>query len=207
VVLPDGRVVHNTAQGNPGDGRVAAPVLDQTLEKVMRTWTADSRFVLDRMARLNANDPSGRLTGAMNLEAVGVMGHSIGGATAAQFCHDDARCRAGIDIDGRLYGSVVPEAIGPPFLFRTRTHDVQLGKEDEDQEVNGLHANSPLNTACLAPPAPTTSSRFQRRMGPRTGPRKTACASPAQCAALGRRHCEPATTSNSGLWADLQKQP
>lgn len=117
VVLPDGRVIHNTAQGNPGDGRVPAAVLDRTLERVMRTWTADSRFVLDRMTRLNASDSSGRLTGTMNLNAVGIMGHSIGGATAAQFCHDDDRCRAGVDIDGRLYGSVVPEGIGQPFLF------------------------------------------------------------------------------------------
>jgi len=56
------------------------------------------------------------------LNAVGVAGHSFGGATAAQFCHDDSRCRAGVDLDGRLFGSVVPEGIEQPFLFLLSDH-------------------------------------------------------------------------------------
>lgn len=85
-------------------------------------WTADTRFLLDEVARLNASDPSGRFTGRLNLNSVGIAGHSFGGATAAQFCHDDDRCRAGIDIDGALYRSVVPEGVGQPFLFLLSDH-------------------------------------------------------------------------------------
>ena len=32
---------------------------------------------------------------------------SFGGAQAAQFCSQDTRCKAGIDIDGRPFGSVI----------------------------------------------------------------------------------------------------
>jgi dienelactone hydrolase len=117
VLLPDGRAVHNTGKGNPGDGRVPDADLDRTLQTVMEVWTADSRFVLDQMARLNSSDPAGKFIGRMNLNAIGVMGHSIGGATAVQFCHADSRCQAGVDIDGRLYGTGMRDGIKQPFLF------------------------------------------------------------------------------------------
>jgi predicted dienelactone hydrolase len=61
---------------------------------------ADTAFVLDRLGRLNAGNPPGKFTDRLDLTQVGVFGHSLGGATAAQFCHDDPRCKAGIDIDG-----------------------------------------------------------------------------------------------------------
>jgi len=48
---------------------------------------------------------------------VGVFGHSFGGAQAAQFCSQDSRCKAGIDIDGRPLGSVVQSGLGQPFMF------------------------------------------------------------------------------------------
>jgi hypothetical protein len=53
---------------------------------------------------------------------VGVFGHSFGGATAAQFCHDDSRCKAGIDVDGQPFGSVVHEGLHQPFMFLLSDH-------------------------------------------------------------------------------------
>lgn len=122
VVMPDGRVIHRTAEGNPGDGRVPADQFERAGRKVVEVWTADARFVLDELTRLKEGDSFGKLAGRMNLAAVGVAGHSIGGATAAQFCHDDGRCRAGIDIDGALHGSVIAEGVGQPFLFLLADH-------------------------------------------------------------------------------------
>jgi len=53
---------------------------------------------------------------------VGVFGHSFGGAVAAQFCHDDSRCKAGIDIDGAPHGSVVQDGLAQPFMFLLSDH-------------------------------------------------------------------------------------
>lgn len=92
------------------------------LQALIRVWVADTQFLLDQVARLNARDPSDRFTGRIDLSSVGIAGHSFGGATAAQFCHDDNRCRAGIDMDGALHGSVVQEGIGQPFLFLLSDH-------------------------------------------------------------------------------------
>jgi predicted dienelactone hydrolase len=74
-------------------------------------------FALDRLAALNASDPTGRFTGRLDMTRVGAFGHSFGGAQAAQFCHDDARCVAAIDVDGIPFGSVVQEGMPKPFMF------------------------------------------------------------------------------------------
>jgi pimeloyl-ACP methyl ester carboxylesterase len=66
---------------------------------------------------LNNSDTTARFTGRLDLMRVGVFGHSFGGAAAAQFCHDDSRCKAGIDLDGAPFGSVIQEGLHQPFLF------------------------------------------------------------------------------------------
>jgi len=51
-----------------------------------------------------------------------MFGHSLGGATAAQFCHDDPRCKAGIDIDGAPRGTVIQAGVHQPFMFLLSDH-------------------------------------------------------------------------------------
>jgi predicted dienelactone hydrolase len=85
-------------------------------------WVSDAQFVADHLEHLNAADPSGRFTGHLGLQHLGIFGHSFGGATALEFCHDDARCKAGVDLDGAPYGSVVKESLTRPFLFLLSDH-------------------------------------------------------------------------------------
>ncbi|MBK5256604.1 MAG: hypothetical protein JJE39_11265 [Vicinamibacteria bacterium] len=70
----------------------------------------------------NASDATGRFTGRLDMTRVGVFGHSLGGATAAQFCHDDSRCKAGIDIDGQPFGNVIQAGLAQPFMFLLSDH-------------------------------------------------------------------------------------
>jgi len=51
-----------------------------------------------------------------------MFGHSFGGAQSLQFCHDDSRCKAGIDLDGAPFGSVVKDGLSQPFLFLLSDH-------------------------------------------------------------------------------------
>src|SRR5207248_928938 len=90
---------------------------DACMDKLLTAWTSDIGFALDRLERLNSSDASGRFAGRLDLTRVGVFGHSLGGATAAQFCSKDSRCKAGIDIDGSLHGSVIQTGIHKPFMF------------------------------------------------------------------------------------------
>jgi predicted dienelactone hydrolase len=115
VVLPDGRVVRRTPENNPELYSGAA--FDRVGRKLLAAWTADIAFVLDRLELLNASDDSGRFKGRLDLSRVGLFGHSFGGAQAAQFCHDDRRCKAGVDVDGAPLGNVVQEGLHQPFMF------------------------------------------------------------------------------------------
>ena len=68
----------------------------------------------------------------MDLDRVGIAGHSLGGATALQFCHDDKRCKAGIDIDGAPLGAVITKGINQPFMFLMSD---QIDKKDPESKL------------------------------------------------------------------------
>jgi predicted dienelactone hydrolase len=123
VVFPDGRVIRRTQENNPE--LCAEKPLDQQascMSKLLTAWTRDTAFVLDRLERLNALDGSGKFTGRLDMTRVGMFGHSFGGATALQFCHDDPRCKAGINLDGQPFGSVIQEGLSQPFMFLLSGH-------------------------------------------------------------------------------------
>lgn len=116
VVFPDGRVVYRTRENNPELCRD-----ERCYDRLLALWTADIGFVLDRLAQRPYADVS----------RAGVFGHSFGGAQAAQFCADDARCKAGIDIDGLLLGTVVRTGIHKPFMFLLSDHSGESGPEHD----------------------------------------------------------------------------
>ena len=134
VVFPDGRVVARASQNNAD--LVSGPQLEQLANKLEQAWSADLGFALDQLERLNASDPSGRFLGRLDLQRVGVFGHSLGGAVALQFCHDDARCKAGIDVDGLPLGNVITAGVTQPFMFLLSDHRGERETETRPVEAN-----------------------------------------------------------------------
>ena len=118
VSFPDGRVMRRPPENDPElcIGR-AREEQSRCVNRFLTSWTADIGYVLDRLGQLNTSDPSRRFTGRLDMTRVGIFGHSFGGAQAAQFCSKDPRCKAGIDIDGSLHGSVIQSGIPTPFMF------------------------------------------------------------------------------------------
>ncbi|HET9306614.1 MAG TPA: hypothetical protein VFO46_11345 [Candidatus Sulfotelmatobacter sp.] len=118
VAFPDGRVIRRLPENDPElcIGRVGEEQA-RCVNRILIAWTSDIGYVLDRLAQLNKSDPSGKFTGRLDMTRVGVFGHSFGGAQAAQFCSQDSRCKAGIDVDGSLHGSVIGTGIPTPFFF------------------------------------------------------------------------------------------
>ena len=97
----------------------------QVLEQAVAVRVADTRFVLDTLTALNAGInpdaehrplPSG-LRGALRLSSVGMFGHSLGGAAAAAAMFQDPRIKAGVNLDGTLYGPVVNAGLDRPFML------------------------------------------------------------------------------------------
>ena len=137
VVFPDGRGMRRMPENNPElCEALEGPEQDRCVNRVLTAWTGDMAFVLDRLERLNASDASGKFAGRLDTTRVGVFGHSFGGAQAAQFCHDDSRCKAGIDVDGAPFGSVVTEGIHRPFMFLMSDHS-----HESDPEAGKILAN------------------------------------------------------------------
>lgn len=111
VVFPDGRVVKATPAGKLDTN--ANPQVAST--QLVDLWSQDVIFVMDQLARLNAT-PGNVWSQRLDLTRLGVFGHSFGGAAAAQVCRLDARCKAGINLDGDLAGSVVQTGLTRPFM-------------------------------------------------------------------------------------------
>jgi dienelactone hydrolase len=85
---------------------------DPDIPGALQTRIADTRFVLDQLKALNSGAlrrplPAG-LAGALDLTRVGMFGHSLGGATAADAMAADRRILAGIDLDGSIIVSTLP---------------------------------------------------------------------------------------------------
>ena len=131
AVLPDGRVIARAPQNNVE--LAAGTQQTQLATKLAQAWSDDISFALDQLQRLNVSEPSGRFQGRLDLQRVGVFGHSLGGATALQFCHDDPRCKAGIDVDGLPLGSVITHGLSQPFMFLLSDHSGE--SETETQPV------------------------------------------------------------------------
>ena len=115
VEFPDGHVAV----------RATPPDSDQVNTKATAVREADARFVLDQLTALNAGHnpdvdhhslPCG-LAGDLNLAAVGMFGFSIGGAATANAMHDDPRIKAGIDLDGTVWGPVAATGLDRPFML------------------------------------------------------------------------------------------
>jgi dienelactone hydrolase len=134
VVFPDGRVIERAPQNNLD--ALGGAEQEQRAIALVQEWSADIGFALDQLERLNASDPSGKFQGRLDMQRVGVFGHSLGGATALQFCHDDTRCKAGIDVDGAPLGNVITEVVTQPFMFLLSDH----GRES-DAETRVVMAN------------------------------------------------------------------
>jgi predicted dienelactone hydrolase len=101
------------------------PLTPEVAARAVQVRVADTRFVLDHLATLNAGGnpdaeqrplPAG-LRGALKLSTVGMFGHSLGGATAAQAMFEDGRIDAGVNLDGVLFGPVVAAGLDRPFLL------------------------------------------------------------------------------------------
>ncbi len=134
VVLPDGRVIER-APKNDAD-LVNGAAQEHLAEQLVQDWSADMGFALDQLERLDTSDPSSRFFGRLDLQRVGVFGHSLGGATTLAFCHQDARCKAGIDVDGAPLGNVIGEGMTQPFMFLLSDHRNESTAETGPVEAN-----------------------------------------------------------------------
>jgi len=84
-------------------------------DQVVKRWTLDARYALDH---LPASGAPGRIASKLDLSRLGAAGHSMGGVAGAQFCVEDRRCKAALNLDGiPQYGTMIDTPMPAPFLM------------------------------------------------------------------------------------------
>jgi pimeloyl-ACP methyl ester carboxylesterase len=111
TISADGRVV--STDGDPDAGNA-----DATPRQV-EAWAKDAAFVLDRMSARGKSEPAalGQFAGRIDLNRIGMLGHSLGGAAALEACRTDPRFKACADLDGAPFGKVTEEGLKRPTLI------------------------------------------------------------------------------------------
>jgi len=83
--------------------------------KSTRLWAQDTRAVIKKLKIIN--NKSKNLRRIFDFTRVGVMGHSVGGATAGQLAVSPETIKAGINLDGFQFGDLINQKIKVPFMF------------------------------------------------------------------------------------------
>jgi len=115
TVFPDGRTT--TCKTND----FFSPENDYQTEinnrdMIGKVLTDDVTFTLDEFELINSGQIPSNLKGKLDMDHIGVFGHSIGGATAYDSSYD-SRIKAGINLDGGLYRLRDRTDLNKPFLF------------------------------------------------------------------------------------------
>jgi dienelactone hydrolase len=132
---------------------------------------SDVRFVLDQLQEMNSHDRFWK--GHLDLSKIGIVGHSMGGTTAALATLEEPRILAGINLDGSTYpgmnADVRPVPVHKPFLFlATEEH---ASGETRAREYIGSESNTYYVVVTGADhmsftDAGLVSSRFTRDLKP-----------------------------------------
>jgi dienelactone hydrolase len=145
VEFPGGRI---KTQALPAPTDDPATDEERIITKALQVRVADTRFTLDQLAAINrgSNPDAERRTlprglkGAMDLSRVAMFGHSLGGATAAETMYEDPRVKAGLNMDGSVWGPVVAGGLDRPFLLMSSQGH---GTDDETWTSLWAHLRGP----------------------------------------------------------------
>jgi dienelactone hydrolase len=95
TVFPD-RIVSHKEATTDFDTPEPAEIITQIMAD-------DARFVMDELEKGNDGKLDTPFRGKLNLDRIGAIGHSVGGAVAYDLAMHDDRVKAGIDLDGVVY--------------------------------------------------------------------------------------------------------
>ena len=97
----------------------------------LRRWVDDTKLAIDTLQSLPSSSAGGRLAARLDVARMGVFGHSMGGVTAAQFCVEDARCKAALNLDGiPQYGPMIGASMPRPLAMVYSARPGRAGASD-----------------------------------------------------------------------------
>ena len=87
----------------------------------------DAKFVIEQLGDMNEGKIDSIFKGRLNLNQIGGMGHSVGGAVAYNLAINDSRVKAAIDLDGTVFitPSVDFKDIAPFLMLANDKYHIQ----------------------------------------------------------------------------------
>jgi len=92
----------------------------QIFNRAVRVRAEDANFAISELERINRNDSQGLLTNRLDLNNIGIMGHSLGGDTVLEAMGLNSRFNAGLVLDGGNHGAIfddkTKQKLNRPFM-------------------------------------------------------------------------------------------
>lgn len=83
----------------------------------IKQQTKDIEFVTEKIKQLSQEGAGSPFAGKVNLNRLGIIGHSLGGATAVNVLYKNQEFKAAINMDGYLYGEERQKALDQPLMI------------------------------------------------------------------------------------------
>jgi dienelactone hydrolase len=142
-LFPDGRTIPLDPSANPDEAVVGAEARQERIELLEQTFAEDVAALLDQLSR--GIGPARLLQGEgrLQLDQVGLTGHSTGGGAMIRLCITDDRCAGVLGLDPWVVP--IPEELREEgvdaALLSIRSEDWQ--GNDNDGLLRALHEDSP----------------------------------------------------------------
>lgn len=99
-------------------------------ERITQIMADDATFIIDELYEMNQGRSVSMFQGKFDLEKIGVIGHSVGGAVAYNLAINDSRVKAAINLDGAVYVTPHnPESVAPFLMLANDQYHVQAIQE------------------------------------------------------------------------------
>ncbi|WP_068613802.1 alpha/beta hydrolase family protein [Paenibacillus tuaregi] len=127
TVFPDGRTTYTDTSQDMLD------TSDTYRDKLGGEWTKDILFTLDQLEKMNKGTVPSIFKGKIDLNHMGVFGHSLGGAASYDAAYDP-RIKAGMDLDGSLFNYRNKHGFNKPFMFMMSDQGFNMYKRVIDKQ-------------------------------------------------------------------------
>ncbi len=139
TVFPNGTIAPNNPNALPEDAN--DPNYEVVARKLVDQWAGDMSFVLDQLSDWD-KEAENPFFQKLDLERVGVYGHSTGGGAAIQFCGIDPRCKAVLGMDPFMRpvsAEVIESGIPQPSFFMFSQSWASLAESKNNQLFNQFY--------------------------------------------------------------------
>lgn len=134
-ITSDNRVIERTNENNP-DINGSIEDLNKMMPRMAGEWATNATVTLNYLDSLIQISNPNQWSGRMDLNKVVMIGHSLGGAAALQFCLQDPRCSAAINIDGLVTPSVAKNGLQKPVMFLMGEHPESELEDPVNRKIN-----------------------------------------------------------------------